>query len=1013
MSASLNAWQTFLARCIEARLDPETFTTYVEVLETQEPLPASRIAALFLAPREGSDFALDPLVVQYIQALLSSGKVNVPTILRGLWKVSSFREQANGGIEGQKDGENDDGGKVKAVKRWKNSYTAEETLFYRITKHISSGTAPRDLQEAVELITVCTQWMETVLSASRVALEMMGLSQTNTAEMTAQYMALGTMVIAVVENARVVHALGGSVVPKLTRRNMGKALEGFVPLLLQCSPQGAARLEVFRTETLVALQPVEIKQPKAGADKEIDDILDGELELGVDSMVVEELPVINTRAGLYVYFNALLVARPLIDDNAIFAYLNNRYQGDIRSTIIDIILAAFDILANAQYRNERAQSTTVLRSFLINKIPLLLSALSTSLFPPLTPEYCITEALSHVDTNAFPTISNMFDESSTSNIFSDSVRTDFCFACCLHGLIEESNIVGLLGDEPMQSLPAGGRYVKDDLVQQCLSDPERAESLIDELQLMDGNVGAVSQAITEVIARLCSNKETMTLKGLCSKLVKIPSSLDVVLLFDKPTSFLQPICDLLDNWSYDEDQGEYQPVYEEFGSILLLVLSFANRYNLSTVDLGIRSQDSFVAKLLNQGHLSRKMEQLSEQEQTHLDGWIKGLFDNESGGLGDELMSSCPPQDFYLLVPTLFHEIVLGCSTKNLSEDALKGGLEYLVDTFLLPSLVPGITWLACHLWESRGDGNAVLQILSALITSPTSISNNTEASQMLNSILNIVAKNLEHSLRWLQRAEPSRQDIEPLLKALRGNLGWERRGAAGHTELESWTGSPSGGLAIALKTTLANLVQWGLNPTMNSNPANYTHRQILVAVKMLTAPRVLCAILDELKSQTATGHGSVVLDVACAIICAPDSPSWDAGIQTDIMSAATTPQQRRMNLREALKIAADNAPKLHKTDPFYAETIVRLYRKVEAQLNMPQQTMLQHDALGDLNSAIEAVGMEALAADALHGDGLGDETDLGLGDPHGDLMQGLMGGGADDLLGFSSGGDMGDGLGF
>jgi mediator of RNA polymerase II transcription subunit 5 len=185
--------------------------------------------------------------------------------------------------------------------------------------------------------------METVLSASRVAHEMLGLSQTHTAEMTAQYMALGTMVVAVVENARVVHALGGSVVPKLTRRNMGKALEGFVPLLLQCSPHGAARLEVFRTETLVTLQPVEIKQPKAGADKEIDDILDGELELGVDSMVVEELPVINTRAGLYVYFNALvgqfdmslhrtsanckqLVARPLIDDNAIFAYLNNRYQ---------------------------------------------------------------------------------------------------------------------------------------------------------------------------------------------------------------------------------------------------------------------------------------------------------------------------------------------------------------------------------------------------------------------------------------------------------------------------------------------------------------------------------------------------------------------------------------------------------------------------------------------------------------------------------------------------------------
>ncbi|EHK96562.1 putative Mediator of RNA polymerase II transcription subunit 5 [Glarea lozoyensis 74030] len=152
---------------------------------------------------------------------------------------------------------------------------------------------------------------------------------------------------------------------------------------------------------------------------------------------------------------------------------------------------------NATSRNERGQTITIIRSFLINKIPLLLTTLSSTLFPPLTAEYCITEALNRVDTNAFPTLSNMFDESSNNNMFSDSVRQDFCFACCLHGLIEESSIETLLGDIPMQSLPAGGRYVKQDLVQQCLSDPGRAEALISELGNMDGNVGAVSQAITE------------------------------------------------------------------------------------------------------------------------------------------------------------------------------------------------------------------------------------------------------------------------------------------------------------------------------------------------------------------------------------------------------------------------------------------------------------------------------------------------------------------------------------
>jgi mediator of RNA polymerase II transcription subunit 5 len=175
----------------------------------------------------------------------------------------------------------------------------------------------------------------------------------------------------------------------------------------------------------------------------------------------------------------------------------DKKEGDIQSTCIDLILASFDVLANAIFRNEDTQTTTLLRSFLINKIPMLLVALSHSMFPPLSAEFCITEALSQVDTNAFPT--SMFDEASTGNMFGDSVRQDFCFACCLHGLIAEGNIETILGEITMQTLPAGGRYTKDGLVHQCMDDPERAERLLEELEHMDGNVGAVSQAVVEVM----------------------------------------------------------------------------------------------------------------------------------------------------------------------------------------------------------------------------------------------------------------------------------------------------------------------------------------------------------------------------------------------------------------------------------------------------------------------------------------------------------------------------------
>lgn len=436
-----------------------------------------------------------------------------------------------------------------------------------------------------------------------------------------------------------------------------------------------------------------------------------------------------------------------------------------------------------------------------------------------------------------------------------------------------------------------------------------------------------------------------------------------MLLFDKPITILQPICNLLDNWHYDEDQVEYQPVYEEFGAVLLLLLSFVHRYNLTTADLGISSSTSFVARLLDQGHISRAMETLTEQEQSHLDGWIRGLFDNESGGLGDELMSSCPPQDFHLLVPTLFHHIVLACSTSNLSEESLKGGLELFVEPFLLPSLIPAITWLSSHLWESRGDANAVLQILSSLITNPASISNNIEASQMLNLIISIISKSLEHSLRWLQRAEPQRQDVEPLSKALRNNLGWERRGGSEHIELESWT---STGLTGSIRNTISGLVQWGVNPEVNINPAYYTHRQILVGLKLLSAKRVLNIILDEVKAHEEAGNGPAVYDIATALVCAPDAMSWDSTPGTAILGdgSSVTPLQRRMTLREALKIEVDNAPKVHKTDAPLAEMTIRLYRRVEAQMAVHQQSFIPHDTIGNLDVAAALNDMAGGIAD-------------------------------------------------
>lgn len=220
----------------------------------------------------------------------------------------------------------------------------------------------------------------------------------------------------------------------------------------------------------------------------------------------------------------------------------------------ELITAAFDVLSNGMYRNESSNTMFLFRAFLINKLPRFLAYMSASSIEPIPMEHCITRALGRVDPNAFPSFSETFSMQGNS-VLSD-VRPEFLFSCALHRLIPESSIERLLGENPMQTLPVGGLFVKDDLILQMNNNPERAEQLLNGIESMDGNAGAIVDAVTEVMHSLCARKETMTLKNICSSLSRRPQALDVMLLFKSSVFILQPLCSLLDAWKWDEEQGK-------------------------------------------------------------------------------------------------------------------------------------------------------------------------------------------------------------------------------------------------------------------------------------------------------------------------------------------------------------------------------------------------------------------------------------------------------------------------
>ncbi|KAI9852775.1 MAG: mediator complex subunit [Vezdaea acicularis] len=933
MDADVKQWSAFFDRCLIERLEVEKFTIYANHLIQRYPAERQDIARLLLKPRWKKGINADPKVIQYAIKLLEIGVVDVPDILRALLKTSRC-SPARTDVNNL---QNED---AHGVTKSYNSPELEEIIFLRLSKAFTTNRRPKSKVETWEVIDVISRWMSVVMTTSATD-EMMqsmdGQSANPRPEALAIRESLGMLLVTVAENPKVIAVLNGSC-PKKIRQSFARTLSLYIPFISQTHHQIGDRLDNFQRN----YQVFDEGQIKTNG---MHDILGGINANGFDqnwlnSLNIIDGPYVTSRAGLYIFLNAALVGQPLMDDQMVLNYLNARYRGDVPASIVDLITASFDILTNATQRNESGATRSLLRSFLINKVPKILTVLAGSLFPPLTAELCISQAMKSVDPDAFPSLSSMFDLTD-SNIIPDT-RQDFLFACCLHGLVAESSIEQLLGEEPMQTLPSVGRYTEKELLNRCLVEPGKLESLVGELEDTTGNSGAIANTVTQVIQQLCTGdlKDTMSLKSLCFALARKPSALDVMLLFNSAETILYPICRLLDEWRYEEDQGEYQPVYEEFGGILLLLLAFVHRYDLTPADLGVDNPDSFITRLLNRGYASYQVDALSDEQKKHLGVWIHGLFEVEE--ITDEVMSACPPQQFYLLVPTIFHQSIIACKAKVMEPDSLKGALDYLLETFLLPSLVTAMIWMTRFIWEAQDvqdDMNTAMQIIKMLIT-PRSISG--EAQTMHSAIISIIAKPLERALRPMQRHKSLSSDVAALIAVLQTHATFSRTPASSLSEAESWTATHGGGLAMSLRNTFQSFVLWSSTANISMTPTPYTHRQFLLALQILGAKPVLHTLVSELKEQYQSGAApDLALDIAISFVCAPNAGHHSQG---------------RMTIRQALSLELEEAPNSLTQDPLRVEVLVRLSRRVDAQSGNGQLAMANSALIDQVNMDVAAV---------------------------------------------------------
>jgi mediator of RNA polymerase II transcription subunit 5 len=223
------AWARFVSRALLKRLDPDRFAALVPIhFSEHPPLGPVVIADILLRPTPEACETLDSRAIHYAMALLDLRLIDIPAILRALYKYSSAHTRArphesdqlegNGekeaaaGVDGKKKNKGkDEQGKQqpqKKILRWRNSYPAEVAVLVRLAPVLAKGTVPLNPRHVVQMLKVLVSWMALLVEAaaaiSREAFGALGMVKDETERARG---ALARFMVVVAENQTVLATL--------------------------------------------------------------------------------------------------------------------------------------------------------------------------------------------------------------------------------------------------------------------------------------------------------------------------------------------------------------------------------------------------------------------------------------------------------------------------------------------------------------------------------------------------------------------------------------------------------------------------------------------------------------------------------------------------------------------------------------------------------------------------------------------------------------------------------------
>ena len=243
--------------------------------------------------------------------------------------------------------------------------------------------------------------------------------------------------------------------------------------------------------------------------------------------------------------------------------------------MIDLIGSAFDLLILASDRGDSADALFLVRFFIVNKVPLLVSHISFDPYHSSSSAYIILEAVHRVEMRLglAAELSASVPQAPAKTADHEVVR-DFVQACLLHGLITSDQTHQIIGKEKGFMVPQRALETKQEALDLLHRKAEAADQIVAAgMTAMDGNAVSKAEAVaqvclpivrhqlahsTQILHERCLARDTMGLKALCWSLATKPHALDALAISGDLTEVPKDLSGLLDGWQCDSDHSRSQ-----------------------------------------------------------------------------------------------------------------------------------------------------------------------------------------------------------------------------------------------------------------------------------------------------------------------------------------------------------------------------------------------------------------------------------------------------------------------